>query len=219
MADQPAAETTTEVTAPGATSTGGQPEGDWKSLADEYKRQAEDYKSRFNGMQGKYQQELEKWNGTNTELSTAKATLEAQLQNVTGEREGFEAQFKAAQTNLEQAQSELQTTKAQHDRLRLLTAKFSDLLPYEYGGPNNTSLLPEGTGEALETQLSAFQKMLGEQGKNNALKALEGVTPPAVPKEGGEPSVDEAWGNVLKAMGTDAYDETYSKWVDLKQSA
>jgi len=215
MTDQvPAAAAAEATPAPqGAGATGEQPGSDWKRLADEYKQQADEYKQRFTGMQSKYQQELAKWTEQNDQATTRAKTLEAQVQQLSGVKEGAEMQLKALQEQHETATGELDILKDSHERLRLITGEFNDLLQFEAQG-----LLPDGNGEELRGKLSTFRDMLGKQGKQEALKQLEGLSPAAAPKEGSAPSVDDAWATVLKAMQSDdpaVYDEAYNEYMKL----
>ena len=208
MNDQPAAETSTVDTEPKvASTTVSQPE-DWAKLAQEYKEQRDTYQNRFTGLQGKYQQELAKWNDSGKELTSKVSSLEAEIAKVTGEKEGSETQLTALQTDYEQASSDLEITKSQLGRLRIITDQFPDLLKFE-----GKSLLPDGNGDELVEQLTSFREMLGEQGKKAAADLIEGITPPAKAKEV-DKNAQDYWTEALSALQAGEPDE-HNRLMDL----
>lgn len=177
MADTLPAGTAADPTAPGAGPTGGQP--DVKALQAEITRlsgevnrltlDAQEWRSRHGGLQGKYQQEQEKWQGDATKITTLEATLQA----LRGEKEGLDVTLKSLTEAKTAAEQEAAKVRGRVERFELLAGEFPHLLQFEAKG-----LLPEGRGDELKTKLNTFSEQLKQLGVEALKNFQAGATPP-----------------------------------------
>ena len=89
---------------------------------------------------------------------------------------GFDDERKTLRGELETnaaALTELDVVKGSLERLKIITAEYSDLLPFEVDG-----LLPDGAGDELRTRLNAFREKLAALGRLAIEQKLEGSVPP-----------------------------------------
>ena len=151
-------------TSPAAAPTAGQPV-DWQ-------KQAEDSQKRFAGLQAKYQQEQAKWQADAAKL----LDFEGQLKQITGEKEAAILLHQSVQEKLDAASTDVEVTKANLERLKILTKPdYIELLPFEQQG-----ILPDGNGEDLEAKLKSFLAVLQARGQA-VVKQLQGAAPPPPP--------------------------------------
>jgi hypothetical protein len=183
---------------------GGQP--DYKALYESSLKEVDTWRTRFTGLQGKYQQEQAKWVADAGKLTD----LDGQFKTLTGEREALALEIgtlKKSVGDLSGAQSALQ---AQHDRLRLIATEYPALLGYEKDG-----LLPAGSGDELKALLGKFVERLKVQGLSNT--AADGATPPA--PQAAAPTRESLMAEIRVAQDkgdTAAYEAAYNKLLNLK---
>ena len=167
MSEQPFPEpagVTTEPAVKDAGSPGGQPE-DFKAQFEQSQREASEWKKRFTGLQGAYQRDQQKWQTDSARVRE----LETLIAGFDDERKTLRGELESNATAL----TELEVVKGSLERLKTITAEYSDLLPFEKDG-----LLPDGAGDELRTRLNAFREKLAALGKQAIEQKLEGSVPP-----------------------------------------
>lgn len=156
-----------------ATGSGNQP--DYKALYEQAKAlnaEYAQYKDRFAGLQGKYQQEQDKWKKDVEKLTN----LEQQFSTLTGEKEALGLDLQTHQTKLTEKERELAKLIQKHERLELISTEYPELLSFYKDG-----LLPEGNGEELRTKLANFRTKLStaqsQKLDEEINKKMAGATP------------------------------------------
>lgn len=147
-----------------------------RQQATDAEKSADEWKSRFTGMQGTYQREQKKWK---TDIDRV-SELEGIVAGFDDERTGLQTQI----TDLTEKSDEMKSTQVQLDRMTIISLEFPDLLSFE-----NDGLLPKVSGDDLREKLGSMRTLLKERGKSAVESALEG-TPPA-PPVGQEPKTKD----------------------------
>ena len=209
MTEQMPAGTAADTTTSGAGSTGGQPD-----VAQLFK-DVETWKSRFTGMQGKYQQ-------THDQLTTAQGRitdLEGQLAALNGDKDALGAEFDKTTGELGGLKTKLTELEAQHGRLKTIATEFPDLLPFEMQG-----ILPAGAGDELKGKLTAFKAALDARGQaaqaqaqsQQAQAQMQQSTPPPPPPPAGQKSSATLLSEAMTAARTgkvDEYNRLYEEYL------
>ncbi len=180
-----------------------QPQTDWES-------QANPYRTRFTGLQGKYQQEKEKWTGDLQTVNTKLFDANEALTKLSGEHAALKTQFDALGVKKGERDDAYGVMEEKLGRLTTIATEFPDLLPFYKDG-----LLPEGTGDDLKTKLAAFRARLGDLGKQQAADALAGASPTA-PTPQPPKSSSDLWEQAKKALSEgklDEYQKLYDEYV------
>jgi hypothetical protein len=170
-----------------------QPVIDWESPQNPYK-------TRFTGLQGKHQQEQQKWQAESAKLFD----VTEQLTKLSGEKDSLAAQFdtfKVKHGDLEDAKGVLEE---QLGRLKTIATEYPDLLAFEKDG-----LLPDGTGDELKAKLTAFRGKLKDMGQQQAVQAIAGASPTA-PTPSQPKSSTDLWNQAKQAL-TEGKIEEYHK--------
>lgn len=209
-------------TALGAGATGEQPNykalleallPEYDALAsdlDKVSQTAEEFKSRHSGLQGKYQQEQEKW----VKDTDAAISMRDQLAKLSGEREALVIERDTLKTTAEKAAAAVTEAAAKADRLTLIARDYPALLPFEADG-----LLPAGTGDDFKAKIAKFNEKLAGKGTEAVTEFRKGETPP--PPAGVTPNTSAA----LFKQANDAlregkpmadYDRLYDQGLALK---
>ncbi len=211
MTEQMPAGTGADSTAPGAGSTAGQPD-----LA-QLLKDNETWKSRFTGMQGKYQQ-------THDQLIAAQgrvADLEGQLAALNGDKDALGAEFDKTTGELGTLKTKVADLEAQHGRLKLIATDYPDLLPFEAQG-----ILPAGIGDELKGKLTAFKAALDARGQaaqaqaqsQQAQTQMQQSTMPSPPPPAGSKDAKTLLSEAM-AMARqgkmDEYNKLYSDYLAL----
>lgn len=181
---------------------------DWKALYDRAQAEAAEWQKRFAGLQGKYQQESDKWKTDNQKLTETGTTL----QSMTAAKVELDTKLATAQEELDRKNTELEITKAENARMALIVTKYPQLLPF-------MDVLPDAGAEDLDAKLAVFAEKLEKFGAGNVADYKAGGTPPSPPaKTPGDR--DALWKQVMEAAGKGdmvAYNNLYNEW--LKASA
>ncbi len=175
----------------------------------DWQTKAQEWQSRFTGLQGKYQQERTRWAEDVAQLHE----LDTQLQTLTGDHEKTLADLTGLHGQHDALQTELKVAKETHDRLHLIMADYPDLIEFEVKG-----LLPDGSGDELKGKLTAFKEALKARGAAAVQNTVAGSTPPppapnppkdaktllneamAAARSGDRKRYDELYGEYLKAV-------------------
>jgi hypothetical protein len=196
---------------PPATGTGGT-DGttDWKAKYDQAVLESQEYQKRFTGLQGKYQQELERWKQDSTKVTD----LSTQLQAAITQKVDVDTQLATTKEQQDRLQTELEVTKATNARMTLIITKFPQLVPF-------LDVLPDGSAEELEPKLQAFADKLDKFGSMTSGEFKKGETPPA--PQGKVPG-DAAtlWKQVLEAAQKGdmvAYNSLYAEYLKASEKA
>jgi len=202
----PPTEDNTPPTAPGAGGTGDST--DWKALYDRAQAEAAEWQKRFAGLQGKYQQESDKWKADNQKLAETGTTL----QSMTSAKVELDTKLATTAEELDRRNTELEIIKAEQAKAQLVIGKFPHLIAF-------WDVLPDASAEDLEAKLQAFSDKLEKFGAGNVADYRAGGMPPSPPaKPTGDK--DSLWKQVVDAAGKGdmvAYDNLYKEW--LKASA
>lgn len=194
----------TEPTASGAGSSSNQP--DYRALYDQAKKEEETWRNRFTGLQGKYQTEQKKWQEDNARL----ADTESSYKKVLGEHEATSMTLKQIAEEKAQRELELNKTKSELERFKIVATEYPDLLPMEKDG-----LLPSSTGDELRKQLAALQGHL-KGVKIEAVKENASGSSPSNPPGSSRASASDLLKQATQAMlsGNQAeYDKLYNAYI------
>jgi hypothetical protein len=127
---------------------------DWKARAEKAEGLAEQWETRFKGLQPNYQSMKAKADSTLTELEATRA----ELQTEKGKYQSLAASGDESQKTIAQLQAERDQAVSASTRLTTIAAEFPQLLKFigveEDGSPFD--LLPNGTGEDLRKNLQRF---------------------------------------------------------------
>ncbi len=201
--------TTANVTAPSYTvtvgGTGVQPEGEQAKLA-ELARQAEEWRTRFTGLQGKYQQEQRKW----ADDSAKVLELADTLNRLTGEKEAMGISLTQLTEKAEQAELEREVARAELERVKIVTTEFPDLVPFL-----GDELLPDGAGDELRGKLKLFSDKIGAIKQEKITNIAKGSSP------NDAPTAQDKSSQALLAQAIDAfrkgdnagYNDLYQQYV------
>jgi hypothetical protein len=204
MADETntsAAETGAGGTGQAAPAPAAQPVVDWESPTNPYK-------SRFTGLQGKYQSELQKWQAENAKLFD----VNEQLTKISGERDALATQFDAFKVKHGELEDAKGVLEEKLGRITTIATEFPDLLAFEKDG-----LLPDGVGDDLKKKLEAFRGKLKDLGQAQAVQAITGASPTA-PTPQPPKSSDELWNQAKAALAAgniDEYHKLYDEYIKL----
>lgn len=146
--------------------TGGQP--DYKALYEAQLRESNEWKGRFTGLQGKYQQEQTKWTSDAAALQEAIGQKTAVLQ----EKTTVEGLLGTTKEQLDAANSELEIHKNMVARYNIIVSDFPDLLPF-------LDILPDGSGDELKGRLTTFRERMSLYGTGKVAEFKKGAAPPA----------------------------------------
>jgi hypothetical protein len=167
---------TSSVTTPTYTvtvdGTAAQPGGDQAKLAEALK-QAEEWRTRFTGLQGKYQQEQKKW----ADDAARVMELGDILAKVTGEKEALGLSISELTEKADTAATEAALAQSQLERIKMVTVEFPDLVPFL-----GDELLPDGTGDELREKLKLFSGKIEGIKKDKITDIARGSSPSDTPK-------------------------------------
>lgn len=189
MTDNSAAETTPAST--GNYSTGAQGnQPDYEAMYKsehtarlEAEKRANEFQSRFTGLQGKYQQEQGRWAD-----DVAKMTdIQSQLGEVSGIREQLDLQVQSLQEQLDTANTEKEVAGSQLERLQIVTTEFPALVPFL-----QDDLIPDEIGDALRDKLTKMTSRLGDMQVASEKKVIDNLSEGSTPPPGGNPPAPEA---------------------------
>jgi len=204
MTDQ-AADTTLDTTTPGADPTGSLPDPIKKAQAD-----AAEWQKRFAGLQGKYQQEQEKWATTAAKL----LEIDESSKKLAADFEALKVAHQTVDEEKDTYLTELETTKAELERVSIITHEFPQLVPL-LGTKPEEDALPDGSGDELRGKLKTLAEKI-ESIKKGAVDAnLAGASPanPPAALKGNEALLKQA----LTAMHEgrmDDYNKLYTQYVE-----
>lgn len=213
MSDQTStAGDTTATTGTPPAAQGSQP--DYKSLYEQANKDATEWRNRFSGLQGKYQQEQNKWT---TDAGTL-IDLQSKFSEVTGLREQLEIQNKELSEQLETAASEKDILNANLERITIVTTEFPDLVPFLKDG-----LIPDESGDELRTKLGILQTRINEIKTTSTEQVVNRVTSGGSPN-GSPASISNSPSELLK-QAIDAmrqgkieeYNELYNRYLESTQ--
>jgi chromosome segregation ATPase len=137
-------------------------------------QEKETYKNRFTGLQGKYQQESEKWKKDTDALNNLNTTVTTLTTAKTA------AEQKAAQLaeEIDAQKTDLELANAQVERYTTVLHDFPQLLPF-------MDVLPDGNGDEFKARLKTFAERLNQVGATGLVNINAGGTPPSPPASAG----------------------------------
>ena len=199
----------------GTDTTDTQPGEDWEAkleAANEAlrlaKEESKNWRDRFTGMQGKYQQEKEKWEkamGNQAGLPDQLAKVQADYDKLQSDHAMTLDQVLALETEKEVAEHAL-------ERKNIIFKDFPGLIAFEADG-----LLPDGTGDELKTKLTAFSEKMTKIGGDAFEAIIAGSSPPS-PTSSEVLGEDQALDGALKAFregDMEAYNKLYGQAIEL----
>ena len=163
-------------------------------------KSADEWKSRFTGIQGTYQREQKKW----TDSKETITKLEEQVSALSAERDTLSGQV----DELTPAKAQVVELQAKYDRQKLIASEFPDLLKFESDGlrPNDTD------GEVLKPKLESFREHIKITNESALKDELEGGVPPK-PKGDPPDGPKETYASAMKAYAENNMDE-YNRLMD-----
>lgn len=203
------------VSAPDKSTTSTTAQPDYQNLIKQSAAEAAEWKNRFAGLQGKYQQEKEKWTIDNIKVGD----LTSSMEKLTGEKEALHLDHTKLGEVVSQKDIELNTTKAKLERMEIVATEFSHLLPFYKEG-----LLPDGVGDDLRTKLKTFSEKLTLLGTTVATTTahdlMTGATPatPASTQLLKPAEVQKEMFEALKTGNVAKYNELYDKLLDVQKT-
>jgi hypothetical protein len=181
---------------------------DYKVLYNDAQKESASWRSRFTGLQGKYQQEQEKWADDVGKLTD----IQGQLDEVSGIREQLDIQVKTLGEQLTTAQSESEINKGELERVTVVTSEFPQLVPFLKDG-----LIPDAAGDELRTKLKSMSERIDEIKTVEEDEHVAGATlddqPPAAGKKGPTALLTQAI-DAMKKGDTEAYNDLYSQYLE-----
>lgn len=200
--------TTPDSTVQDAGSTGDQP--DYKALYQQALADQSEWKNRFNGLQGTYQREQQKWK----ETQAAADQLKAALDTVTTEKSSLVSQLEEVQNKVGEAETEKDVTLANLERMQIVVTEFPQLTPFLAKG-----LIPDETGEELRVKLRELSLTI-DGIKTGALDQYKsGASPKEPPRGKQESSADDMRAELAEAFRTGdstKYNQIYDKILGAK---
>lgn len=171
---------------------------------------ATEYKQRHSGLQGRYQQEQEKWS-----LATDKVIgFEAQLKTLMGEKEALLLERDTLTKTAAEKSAEATKASAKAERLNLIAEKHPELLSLEAKGA-----LPEGTGDDFVAKLALLSQAITGKGSQAVTDFRKGETPPP-PREavtGTSVAMLHQANSAAKQGKLDEYNRLYDQYIALKR--
>jgi len=158
------------VTEPAAGTAGNQP--DYKSLYEQMQKDAQAWKQRFTGLQGKYQQEQARWADDASHL----VDVQSQLDELSGIREQLEVTVSTLNEQLDTARTEGVVAQEELERVRLVTTEFPQLVPFL-----QDDLLPDGAGDELREKLKTMSTRIDSIKESRVAEHVEGASPSSKP--------------------------------------
>jgi hypothetical protein len=207
MTDQiPAAGDTTVTTGTATVTPGALPEDPIK------KAQAEtaEWQKRFGGLQGKYQQEQEKWAQTAAKL----IEIDEANKKLIGEYEALKTAHATIDEEKDTYLTELETTKAQLDRVSIITHEFPQLVPL-LGLKPEEDALPDGTGDELRGKLKTLAEKIESIKKGAVDSNVSGASPanPPASIKGSEGLLHQAL-TAMREGRMDEYNKLYTQYIE-----
>lgn len=196
------------TTNPGTVTTGTQP--DVAALLAKAQRDAEEWRNRFTGLQGKYQQEQSKWAGDAAKLIDATE----QLTKLVGEKEATTLELTSTKEKLDLLATEKVTLEANLERLNIITSEFPTLIPFLKDG-----LIPDETGDELRGKLKLLNDRISEIKGSAKTEQVKGAQPQS------QPTPADSSPQALLAQAKDAmrsgnmaeYNKFYDLYIQAKQ--
>jgi hypothetical protein len=206
MPEDLTAGTTPDPTVPVAGATGSQPDL-VKAL-----NEAQEWRTRFTGLQGKYQQEQAKWAGDSVKLME----LTEQLTKLTGEKEATSLELTSAKEKLDTLATEKELAQLQLERLNIVTNEFPSLIPFL-----KDDLIPDDTGDELREKLKKLDAKLLEIKGDVKAEHVKGASPPSSPPPAGNtPQALLTQAKEAMVAGNIAeYNRLYDMYIQSKKEA
>jgi len=201
--DDNTAGNTTETTASGAVTTGNQP--DMVKIIQE----AQEWRTRFTGLQGKYQQEQTKWAGDFAKLTE----VTDQLNKLSGEKEAIELELTTAKEQLDTLITEKEIVAASLERLNIVTSEFPSLIPFL-----KDDLIPDDTGDALREKLKKLDSRIDEIKGTTRTEHAQGASPGTTPAPAGNSSqaLLKQANDAMRAGNIAEYNRLYELFIQSK---
>ena len=173
------------------------------------KAQAEsmEWQKRFAGLQGKYQQEQEKWAQTAAKL----LEVDESSKKVVGEFEALKVEHSKTAEEKDTYFTELELKKAELERVSIVTKEFPQLVPLL-----QDDVLPDGTGDELRGKLKILAERIESIKKGEFATNLAGASP-ASPPQGLPKGTDAIKLQMMTAMREgrmDDYNKFYAQYVE-----
>ena len=165
---------TTDPTVIAAGTTGNQPE--LKSMFESATKEAETWRTRFTGLQGKYQQEQAKWVGDSAKLME----LTEQLNKLSGEKDASTLELTTVKEQLDVLATEKEVATAALERLNIITSEFPSLIPFL-----KDDLIPDDTGDVLREKLKKLDSRIDEIKGTAKTEHAQGASPGTTPSPAG----------------------------------
>lgn len=201
----------TNVTISGLEGAGNLPDEQLaKALAD-----AEEWKKRFAGLQGKYQQEQTKW----AEASAKMLDFDTENKRLSGELEALRVEQQKAVEDRDSYLTDLDIKSAELERIGIITREFPHLLPL-MGVKEDEDTLPDGTGDELRAKLKVMSEKIESIKKGARDEYSSGQSPenPPAPLNADSGLLKQAI-DAMRAGKMDEYNQLYAQYIEKSKSA
>jgi hypothetical protein len=168
---------------------------------------AVEWQRRFAGLQGKYQQEQEKWAQTAAKL----LEVDESSKKVVGEFEALKVEHSKTAEEKDTYFTELELKKAELERVSIVTKEFPQLVPLL-----QDDVLPDGTGDELRGKLKILAERIESIKKGEFATNLAGASPES-PPQGIPKGIDAIRLQMMTAMREgrmDDYNKFYAQYVE-----
>lgn len=213
----PAAVNPPDPTATGAGASGNLPDDPLKkALADLTKAQAEatEWKNRFGGLQGKYQQEQSKW----AESAAKMLEFDEQNKKLSGELEALKVTSTKTFEEKDTLATDLDVKTAELDRLTIILREFPHLAPL-LGSKDEEDALPDGTGDELRQKLTNLSGKIDliKKGEREEHKSGGSPSNPPASLKGNEGLLKQAI-DAMRAGKLEEYNNLYAQYLEQTKS-
>lgn len=176
--------------------------------------EAEEWKKRFAGLQGKYQQEQNKW----TESAAKMLEFDEQNKKLSGELEAIRAESAKALEEKDVFHTDLELKSTELDRLKIIMKEFPHLIPL-LGEKEEDDVLPDGTGDELRGKLKTMSEKINtfKQGAKEEHRAGESPSNPPASVTGNEAKLRMAI-DAMKAGNMAEYNKLYAEYIESSKS-
>ncbi len=174
------------------------------------KAEAAEWQKRFAGLQGKYQQEQQKWAETAARL----LTLDEENKKLSGDLEAKLVDFTKIDEEKDTYLTELEVKNAELERLKIVTKEFPHLVPL-LGETEEQDALPDGTGDELRTKLKTLSEKIESMKKGAQLENQSGASPdnPPATIKGSEALLRQAI-TAMHEGKMDEYNNLYAQYIE-----
>lgn len=197
------ATTTTVYANGGADATGSQP--DFRTLYEQALKESAEWKNRFNGLQGTYQREQQKWKSDADTLTGMKSTLDA----ITAEKTGLQSLVDDLNVRFSTLQTEREVESNNLERMKIVVEEFPQLTSFLTKG-----LIPDGNGDELRQKLKSLSETVTSLKDQVIDEFRAGGSPPQPPRPKTETKKSDLQVQLMEAFRNNdltTYDRLYNE--------